>query len=349
MRLLTSCVLVLAAQLMAACTPVVMPAGAAVAAPVLTADTLVMADGAQLPLKHWLPAGRPKAAMVALHGFNDYANFFAATGAFLARHGIASYAYDQRGFGQAPNRGMWAGGATLVDDLAQAARLVAGRHPSVPLYLLGESMGGAVVMVAMAGPNPPAVAGIILSAPAVWGRASMSWYQNVALWLAAHTLPGAPVSGRGLGIQATDNVEALKAMGRDPLVIKETRIDAVFGLVGLMDQAMAAAPGIDTPALVLYGLNDQLIPEAALREMLARLPAEPRHPRRIAFYGHGWHMLLQDLQRQTVWDDILSFVTRPAAPLPSGAERAAAVHGACPGLEVCVIVGPSQSNAAKHP
>lgn len=343
MRRLAAGVLGAIAQLAAGCTPVVMPAGAAVVQPELAPDTLVMADGARLPLKAWLPAGRPRAVILALHGFNDYSNFFAPAGAFLKEHAVAAYAYDQRGFGAAPNRGMWPGNATLAGDLADAARLVASRHPSVPLYLLGDSMGGAVVMTAMADAAPPAVAGIVLSAPAVWGRASMSWYQTVALWIAAHTLPGTPVSGRGLGVRASDNTEALKAMGRDPLVIKETRIDAVFGLVGLMDQAMAAAPAIDVPTLVLYGLNDQLIPAGALKEMLARLPAAPRHPRRIAFYEDGWHLLLHDLQRQTVWDDVLAFVTRPGAALPSGAERTAAAHGACPGRALCVIVGTAEA------
>lgn len=343
---LAALVLAAAGWLAAGCTPVVMPAGAATGTPELTADALVMADGAALPLKRWLPAGRPRAVVLGVHGFNNYANAFAATGAYLAGHGIATYAYDQRGFGQAPNRGLWPGAATLVDDLGDAVRLVAGRHPGVPLSVLGESMGGAVVMVAIAGPNPPDVAGVILSAPAVWGRASMSWYQNVALWIAAHTLPGSAVSGRGFGIRASDNDDALRAMGRDPLVIKETRIDAVFGLVGLMDQAMAAAPAIDAPALILYGRNDQLIPEDAVREMLARLPQAPRHPRRIAFYDRGWHMLMQDLQRETVWRDLAAAILAPAAALPSGADRAAAAHGACPGREVCVIVAPARNGPA---
>jgi hypothetical protein len=37
-------------------------------------------------------------------------------------------------------------------------------------------------------------------------------------------LPGLKVTGRGLGITPSDNLEMLRALGRDPLVIKETRI-----------------------------------------------------------------------------------------------------------------------------
>ena len=121
-------------------------------------------------------------------------------------------------------------------------------------------MGGAVVMTTMARPDRPAVDGIILAAPAVWGRSSMPWYQTTALWLAVHTFPWGRLTGRDLGIVVSDNIEMLRALGRDPMVIKGTRIDAIYGLVNLMDEAMASAPRLDGRMLVLYGARDPLIP-----------------------------------------------------------------------------------------
>lgn len=314
--------LLLIVQLQAACAPVVMPAGAAVVESALIGDAITTADGARLPLKAWLPAAGPvKAVIIALHGFNDYSNFFNDAGAHFARHGVASYAYDQRGFGGAPHRGVWPGDDTLADDVRQAARVIGTRHAGRPLFILGESMGGAVAMLAAAGREPPIADGLILAAPAVWGRASMPWYQNVALWVAAHTVPQGRVTGRGLGIRASDNTAMLEALGRDPMVIKDTRIDAVFGLVGLMDAAMAAAARLDRPTLVLYGKKDQLIPEGVIHELWDRLPPSTARSSRAAFYDNGWHMLLRDLQAAVVYGDILSWLKQPAQALPSGADR----------------------------
>lgn len=311
----------------AACAPVVMPAGAAIVESALASDSITTADGARLPLKSWLPAaGHPKAVIIALHGFNDYSNFFNNAGSHFAKHGVASYASDQRGFGGAPNRGVWPGEATLADDLRQASRVIANRHPGRPLFILGESMGGAVAMLAAAGSEPPIADGLILAAPAVWGRASMPWYQNVALWLAAHTVPQGRVSGLGLGIRASDNTPMLEALGRDPMVIKETRIDAVFGLVGLMDAAMAAAAQLDRPTLVLWGKHDQLIPEGVIRELWDHLPESTAKSSRAVFYHNGWHMLLRDLQAEIVYRDILSWLKQPAKPLPSGEDQPAAAQ-----------------------
>ena len=120
---------------------------------------------------------------------NAAARSHAAAGGFLTERGVASYAYDQRGFGGAPDHGMWPGTETLVADLGTAVKVIRKRHPGIPLFLLGESMGGAVILVAMAGTDPPDVDGVILSAPAVWGRSTMPWYQTGRWWFATHTMP----------------------------------------------------------------------------------------------------------------------------------------------------------------
>jgi len=305
-----------------ACTPMVMPPGPTVTEPTLTDDGVLYADDTFLSVRTWAPMdGKVKAIIIALHGFNDYNNFFDEPGKYFAGRGIMAYAFDQRGFGRAAGRGYWPGAKALVDDLKTATALVRRRHGGMPLYLLGESMGGAVVMTAMTGKNPPQVDGVILSAPAVWGRDTMPFYQRASLDISAHILPWFRVTGQGLGIKASDNIEMLRALGRDPLVIKETRIDAVYGLVNLMDAAQAAAPVFDAPALFLFGRNDEVIPDKPTLTMISALPREGRNRRTIAFYEHGYHMLLRDLQAKTVWRDIAAWIAAPTAPLPSGADE----------------------------
>jgi len=108
--------------------------------PELANDFIRADDGARLPLRVTLPKGPVKATILAVHGFNDYSNAFAAPANAWAADGIATYAYDQRGFGEAPDRGLWVGAWRLDEDLAIASRLVAARHPGVPHFILGESM-----------------------------------------------------------------------------------------------------------------------------------------------------------------------------------------------------------------
>lgn len=308
-----------------ACAPRIEPPGPPLAKPALGPESFVAADGMAAPVRRWLPdAGPVKAAVIALHGFNDYSNFFQGAGRYLGDRGYAVYAYDQRGFGGAGTPGLWPGTEALADDLKAVAGAVRARHPDRPLYLIGASMGASVIMVAMASADAPPAAGVVLSAPAVWGRATMPVHQRAALWIAAHTVPWFKLTAQGLNIRASDNTDMLKALGRDPLVIKRTRIDAIWGLVDLMDSALASSAELPGPALILLGANDEVIPEKPFREMVRRLAPTEGDQRRLAFYDAGWHMLLRDLQAETVWADIAAWLDDAAAPLPSGADARAA-------------------------
>jgi acylglycerol lipase len=294
--------------------------------PQLADKVLVASDGARLPLRRWLPEGKPKAVILALHGFNDYSNAFAMPAESWAKLGIATYAYDQRGFGEAPLRGRWAGSWALADDVATASRLLRRRYPGVPLYLLGESMGGAVVISAVsgaAGAPKPDCDGIILSAPAVWGRETMNVFERVALWTGYRLFPEMTLTGAGLHIMPSDNIEMLRQLSRDPLVIKATRVDTIKGLVDLMDMAFAAAGKVKEPLLLLYGDRDEIVPKEPTELFIAHLPYGLRTTRKLAWYDAGYHMLLRDLEGPLVWRDIESWIADHRAPLPSGADRKA--------------------------
>ena len=311
------------------CAPTRIPPGPGATEPAIKTSgrsaRLVMDDGASLRLRSWLPrdGAAPRAVILALHGFNDHSRAFQAPGLAWAKAGIATYAYDQRGFGDHEHAGLWAGQERMARDARTAAAVVAARHPGVPLYLLGESMGGAVALVAQAEAPIPEVAGTILSAPAVWARETMPSYQQAALWLFARVIPWGRLSGSGLGIQASDNVAMLRALGRDPLVIKRTRVDAIEGLTDLMSAALEAAPRFEVPALLLYGDKDEIMPRGPTLALWGALPEQADGLQRRALYETGWHMLLRDLQARTVRDDIAAWIADPAAPLPSGADRAA--------------------------
>jgi alpha-beta hydrolase superfamily lysophospholipase len=295
--------------------------------PHLTDDAYIAIDGAQLPLRSWLPEGEPKAVVLAVHGINDYSHAFEMPAKIWAQAGIATYAYDQRGFGAAPLRGRWVGTYQLDSDVATVSRLLRAKYPGVPLYLLGESMGGAVAITAAtgwAGAERPDVDGVILVAPAVWGEQTMNVFYRTALWVADHIAPRWQLSGSGLHILPSDNIPMLREFSRDPLVIKETRVDTINGLVQLMSEALDAAPQLKQRALLLYGAHDELVPETPVKDFVRALPKANPGEDTIAYYDQGYHMLLRDLDRAIVAQDVESWIFHADAVLPSGADILAA-------------------------
>lgn len=307
---------VFALILMAACAPRLDLPGPDTVVPALKQDMLIAADGREIAVQRY-EASSPNAIIVAAHGFNDYANAFDMAGPWFAERGMSLIALDQRGFGRTPNRGRWPGTDALADDLATLVGAVHRQSPQTPVYLMGVSMGGAVSSVAAARHDLP-IDGLILSGPAFWGWSQLNPVYRTTLWTVAHIAPWYHLTGEGLKLWPSDNIEMLRALGRDRLMIRETRVDAIYGLVTLMDDAFEAAAAINHPTLVLFGDKDEIVPVAPVEAVVDRLPG----PTRFVRYADGWHMLLRDLQRERVYADIAAWIANPAAALPSAEEVA---------------------------
>ena len=288
------------------------------AGPRLEAEAVVSFDGARLGLSKWEAPQEPWAVIVAAHGMNDYANAFHIAGPRWAQAGVTTYAYDQRGFGRSPGRGIWAGEDLMVEDLRTVTALARARHPNAIIAVVGESMGGSVAAAAFASDRPPVADRLLLLSPGVWGFRSQPLPNKTLLWLAANFTASkvyTPPRWLTSKISPTDNREELIAMGRDRLMIWGARSDTIYGLVRLMDRAARDVGDDNLPTLYLYGANDQIIPKnAAFRAVKNLKPSD-----RTAYYAAGHHLLTRDLQGAVVIADILAFLRDPEAPLPSAA------------------------------
>ncbi|HTJ62645.1 MAG TPA: lysophospholipase [Alphaproteobacteria bacterium] len=296
--------------------------------PRLDTSSFVASDGTEMPMRSWLPKGKPKAVIAALHGFADYSAAFAKPATYWAAHGIATFAYDQRGFGGAPHLFQWSGATTMVRDAKQFTAALRRRYPGVPVYLLGESMGGAVTIAATTAHDPAEADGAILVAPAVWEHNFMGAIERAALSIAQHTVPGLWLEPpRGLNIHPSDNIEMLRAMARDSLVQFGARADTTAGLMDLMDDAGASVRDIKLPTLVLFGAHEEVLPKAAVDSFLKHLPATNV---RVVYYPEGYHMLLRDLHGDIVWKDVMAWALDRSAKLASGDECAEKAETAAP-------------------
>lgn len=281
------------------------------------ANRMISFDGAELGLTVWETESLPDIVIVGVHGMNDYANAFHMAAPYWAERGVMTYAYDQRGFGRSYGRGQWPDEESMREDLRTAVQLVKAEHPKSTLAVVGISMGGAMTMTAFGSDRPPeGVDRVVFSGPGLRGWGAIPVVQRVALWTSVRVRPGWVVRPpRFVKIEPSDNVEMLQRLWTDPLGIRTNQIEQVHGVVTLMENAHKAAPALpsDIPMLLTYGARDIVIPESGVRRTAKRLPDHVR----TAYYPDGYHMLLRDLQSDVVFEDVLSFLRDPEAPLPS--------------------------------
>ncbi len=293
-------------------------------------DTFVAADGARLGLTVWPAAGTddPDYVVVGVHGMSDYAGAFHMAAPYWAARGVTTYAYDQRGFGRSPKKGFWPEEELLREDLRTAVDVARQRHPDAVITVVGISMGASVAMTAFGSDDPPKADRLILSGPGLRGWGAINPLYRMSLMASTYTNPGwivVPPAGL-IKIEPSDNNAMLRRTWSDPHMTYENRIDQVYGLVNLMENAHWAAARLpkSIPVLASYGAKDIVIPQNGVERTAKLMPAGTR----TVYYKNGYHMLERDLQAEKVHADYLAFMKDPYAALPSG-------EGEWPFLQAC--------------
>lgn len=158
--------------------------------------THVCADGVNLYTKTWKPSGSPLAKIVFVHGFSDHCNAYYELFPTLASRRITIVAFDQRGWGRSvknvSDRGLTGSTAQVLDDIDSVLR---SQLPStMPLFLMGHSMGGGEVLhYAACGPHSvkSQITGYICESPliAIHEETKPSWFVVTIGRLASKIVP----------------------------------------------------------------------------------------------------------------------------------------------------------------
>jgi alpha-beta hydrolase superfamily lysophospholipase len=105
------------------------------------------ADGLTVAAYRWDPPGDARAIAQITHGVGEYAERYAPLAGALTKRGFVVYAHDHRGHGATVLPGaafgeIGASGWTeLVADIGRMGAVARTAHPSLPLVLIGHSMG----------------------------------------------------------------------------------------------------------------------------------------------------------------------------------------------------------------
>jgi len=240
--------------------------------------------------------------VVVAHGLGEhggaYAHLAEAIGPALE---IDFLAIDFRGHGRSSGRrGVVRRYEDLVEDLRAAIAWAMSRRPDVPLFLLGHSNGGQVVLrLALEGAD--GVAGVIAS--------------NPSIRIAMPVPPGKLRIGKmllSLAPWITLRTDAPSAwMTRDPVMQQMYRSDSLrhnrisaplyFGMVEGGEMLMARAGEIKAPVLMLIGGQDPVISPESNREFYDRLGSDDKT---FLLYPRMLHEPLNELGRQQVFDDL---------------------------------------------
>lgn len=285
-------------------------------------DTILsMSDGTLIPLRLYRTTAPLRGVILALHGFNDSRDAWETLAPGLTRRGFTIIAPDIRGFGSTSPLVRWSSEKRLINDVQEEVFWLHQNYPTLPLYLMGESMGGAIALLSARATG--FLSGTILLSPAIM-TLPFPLGRILALWndiTPDMVLTEADVPGHHI---ATRNYRALRRLYFDPLTRHDTTVHALYGLTHLMAVASHKTSGATMPLLVIWGAHDQFVPREAYTVLRKRLPVGTR----FDLLDTGYHLLSRDQNRVSA--DIASWLMTPDRLLPSGGDITAATWEVTP-------------------
>ncbi|KAK4051672.1 hypothetical protein OIO90_004622 [Microbotryomycetes sp. JL221] len=234
--------------------------------------------------KTWTPVDGPKAAVCFLHGFNEHIGRYDHVFDKYAEEGLAVFAFDQRGFGKT---GQKTHGVTSwqhqLEDISWAIEHTARIFPTVPLFLMGHSMAGALVIAYAtrqpASPHLDKLAGVVSSAPLLRQAAGARTHMlivklgSIVGKLSSKLTVATPLNPD----HVCRDPEISKAYAQDPLCEQKGTFkhvaDMLLGGEALVTKDYKHWPA-KLPLLVIHGSADKITDHDSSKEIVDKLQKE---------------------------------------------------------------------------
>lgn len=264
-------------------------------------STFKGAGGLELYYQRWRPDPVPKAALVIVHGFGEHGGRYLNVVNRLVPNRYAIYALDHRGHGRSPGQrsyiNRW---AEYRDDVQAFLKLVHKEEPDIPLFLMGHSMGGLIVLEYVLH-QPEGLRGVIASGPAL-AQVGISPFLLTLSRILSRVWPRFTMDTKLDATAISRDKAVVDVYLNDPLVhsVGTARLGAEMNAA--MEWTNAHATELQVPLLILQGGADRLVPPEASRAFFEQVALIDKVRHEYDGFYHephndvGWEKPLGDLE-----------------------------------------------------
>ncbi|XP_028794441.1 caffeoylshikimate esterase-like isoform X2 [Neltuma alba] len=276
----------------------------------------VNSRGIEIFTKSWLPeTSKPKAAVFYCHGYADTCTFFfEGIARKLVSAGYGAFAMDYPGFGLSEGLHCYIPSFdTLVDDVIEHYSKVK-ENPeiqSLPCFLFGQSMGGAVVLK-MHLKQPKAWDGAILVAPMCKIADDMTppWLLTQILIGVANVLPKQKlVPQKDLAEAAFRELKKRELTAYNVIAYKDNpRLMTALEMLRTTQEIERRLKEVSLPLLVLHGEADT-VTDPSVSKLLHEKASSSQ--KKLKLYKHAYHSLLEGEPDEVileVFNDIIAWL-----------------------------------------
>lgn len=273
-----------------------------------------IAPGRSAYWQAWLPPDRARTVVVIVHGLHEHSARYAHVGTRLAGAGFAVYAADHRGHGRSDGRRANIERMTLiVNDLGSFTRFATERHPGLPMFMVGHSLGGLIALQYATEPGTP-LDGLVLSGPLVEVTVGSALQRRLAGVLSA-LAPDLRVAALNAEEKISRDPEVVRSYREDPLVYRG-KIKARTGAEILVttEGLPARLPRLAVPLLILHGTDDRICAPAGSAMVHDWVSSPDKTVRR---YQDLYHEVFNEPERDEVLTDLERWLEQHLPPTHS--------------------------------
>lgn len=249
------------------------------------------------------PNVKPWCSVLAVHGLGFHKETYDKLAKKLARLGIVVYAIDVRGFG------VWqyakdpkVNFELTFEDIKEGLQVIRERNKGLPVFLMGESMGGSIALHVTAR-NPELINGVIASVPAGNSRYTLP---TIAKMVVAGLFGGADAQidiGKLVIEHSTENENVKAKLMNDPKQRKRLRVRDLMAFRKLAMGNGKAAKKIEcTPVLIVQGYKDKLVSPKSIIKVFNKVATDKKN---LVLQGQSSHLVLEEGQFEDTTLDVL--------------------------------------------
>ncbi len=269
---------------------------------------LVAADGT--PLRgHFWQGRNARGTLVIAHGLGEHSGCYDDVARELTHTpGLVDVlCFDFRGHGvSAGRRGVVRHYDELLLDLRAALDWTGQARPDRPVFLLGHSNGGQVVLQA-AIQGDPRIAGLVVSNPSLELAVAVPQWKLMTGKILRCLAPGVTLSADLPQESLTRDSDRWPERLADPLRHSRVSAPLFFGMIEGGAQVLSRAEKIHQPALVLLGEADPIVKSSSTRAFFDRLGSPDKT---LHLYPEMLHEPLNELGRERVRADLTDWLRR---------------------------------------